>query len=42
MYHNVPKTPEDTGAVKPNPGFKPLSDGTKGAFVGGYKVEIFI
>jgi hypothetical protein len=34
-----PKTPGDTGAVQPTPtskpGFKPLSDGTKGAYVGG-------
>ena len=33
----TPKTPGDTG-VKPTPaqpGFKPLSEGTKGAFVGG-------
>ena len=36
---NVPKTPENTGAVQPTPtqkpGFKPLSEGTKGAYVGG-------
>lgn len=37
---NVPATtPGDTGAVQPaptsKPGFKPLSDGTKGAYVGG-------
>lgn len=37
---NVPATtPGDTGAVEPKPtskpGFKPLSDGTKGTFVGG-------
>lgn len=35
----TPKTPGDTGAVKPTPaskpGFKPLSEGTKGASVGG-------
>ena len=36
----TPKTPGDTGAVqqpKPTskPGFEPLSDGTKGAYVGG-------
>ena len=37
----TPKTPGDTGAVKPTPtpaskpGFKPLSEGTKGAYVGG-------
>jgi hypothetical protein len=35
----TPKTPGDTGAVQPTPtpkpGFKPLSEGTKGAFVGG-------
>ena len=37
----TPKTPGDTGAVqpapasKPKPGFKPLSEGTKGAYVGG-------
>lgn len=34
----APKTPGDTGAVKqptPKPGFKPLTEGTKGAFVGG-------
>lgn len=39
---NVPATPRttgDTGPVQPapasKPGFKPLSDGTKGAYVGG-------
>ena len=36
----TPKGPGDTGAVKPTPptqkpGFKPLTDGTKGAYVGG-------
>ena len=35
----APKIPGDTGAVQPTPtpkpGFKPLSEGTKGAFVGG-------
>jgi hypothetical protein len=35
-----PKTPGDTGAVQQptstsKPGFKPLSEGTKGAYVGG-------
>jgi hypothetical protein len=34
-----PKTPVDTGAVTPKPtskpGFKPLSEGVKGTFVGG-------
>ena len=36
---NLPKPPGDTGAVQPTPtpkpGFKPLSEGTKGAYVGG-------
>ena len=35
----APKTPGDTGAVNPTPtpkpGFKPLAEGTKGAYVGG-------
>ena len=35
----APKAPGDTGAVQPTPtpkpGFKPLTDGTKGAYVGG-------
>ena len=35
----APKTPGDTAAVQPTPtqkpGFKPLSEGTKGAYVGG-------
>ena len=35
----APKTPGDTGAVQPaptsKPGFKPVSEGTKGAYVGG-------
>ena len=35
----TPKTPGDTGAVTPTPaskpGFKPLSEVTKGAYVGG-------
>jgi len=35
----APKTPGDTGAVQPTPtpkpGFKPLTNGTKGAYVGG-------
>ena len=40
VTQTVPKAPGDTGAVKPTPptqkpGFKPLTDGTKGAYVGG-------
>ena len=39
VLETVPKTPGDTGAVQPThtpkPGFKPLTDGTKGADVGG-------
>ena len=35
----TPKTPADTGVVKPaptsKPGFKPLSEGVRGAYVGG-------
>ena len=36
----TPQTPGDTGAVQPapttaKPGFKPLSEGSKGAYVGG-------
>jgi len=35
----TPKTPGDTGAVTPTPaskpGFKPLSEGPKGAYIGG-------
>ena len=35
----APKTPGDTGSVQTTPtskpGFKPLTDGTKGAYVGG-------
>jgi len=35
----APKAPGDTGTVQPTPtpkpGFKPLTDGTKGAYVGG-------
>ena len=36
--HSVPAPPADNGvapAPAPKPGFKPLSDGPKGAFVGG-------